>query len=64
MGIAAILVMRTRPFEQTFTPLSHGGSIWNVASIGLAVSKVKISLKMLILIDLEPRSMNDIDLSY
>ena len=58
--MAAILVMRPRPFEQTFIPLYHG----NLASIGLAVSKEKISLKMLNMIDPEPRLMYDIDLSY
>ena len=39
MGMVAILVMWHRPFEQTFIPLSHGGSTWNLASIGLEVSK-------------------------
>ena len=41
MGMTDILVMWPEPFEQTFVPLSHGGSIWNLASIGLAVSKKK-----------------------
>ena len=41
MGMAAILVMWHRPFEQTFIPLSHGGSTWNLVSIGLEVSKEK-----------------------
>ena len=30
MDIAAILFMWPRPFEQSFVPLSHGGSIWNL----------------------------------
>ena len=30
MGVAAILVMRSGPFEQTFVPPSHGGSTWNL----------------------------------
>ena len=41
MGIAAILVMRPEPFEQTFVPPSLGGSTWNYASIVLAVSQEK-----------------------
>ena len=41
MGMVARLVTWHRPFEQTFIPLSHGGSIWNLASIGLEVSKEK-----------------------
>ena len=39
MGMAAILVVWPRRFEQTFVPPSHGGSTWNFASIGLVVSK-------------------------
>ena len=30
MGMVAILVMWPGPFEQTFVPPSHGGSIWNL----------------------------------
>ena len=41
MGMAAILVMWPRPFYQTFVPPSHGGSTYNLASIGQAVSKEK-----------------------
>ena len=41
MGMRAILVMWPGPFEQTFVPPSHGGYKWNLASIGLAVSKDK-----------------------
>ena len=41
MGMAAILVMWHKSFEQTFIPLSHGGSTWNLASIGLEISKEK-----------------------
>ena len=41
MGMAAILVMWPGPFEQTFIPLSQGGSIWNLASIGPMVSEEK-----------------------
>ena len=37
MGMAAILVMWPGPREQTFVPPSHGGSTWNLASIGPAV---------------------------
>ena len=40
-GQTAILVMWPGPFEQTFVPPSHGGSIWNLASNGQAVSKEK-----------------------
>ena len=39
MGMVAILVMWPRPFEQTFIPQPQGGSIWNLASIGLVVSE-------------------------
>ena len=42
MGMVAILVMWPEPFEQTFVPLSHGGSIWNVTLIGQAVSEEKL----------------------
>ena len=38
-GMAAILVMWPGPFEQTFVPPSHGGSIWNLTLIGPAVSE-------------------------
>ena len=41
MGMA-ILVMWPGPFEQTFVPPSHGDSIWNLASISLVVSEVKM----------------------
>ena len=37
MGVVAILVKWPRPHEQIFVPPSHWGSIWNLASIGLAV---------------------------
>ena len=39
MGMAAILVMWPRLFEQTFIPPSHGDSIWNLASISPVVSE-------------------------
>ena len=39
MGGAVILVMWPRPPEQTFVPSSYGGSIWNMALIGPAVSE-------------------------
>ena len=39
MGMAAILVMRPGPFEQTFVPPSHGDTIWNLASISPLVSE-------------------------
>ena len=37
MGVASILVMRPRQFIQMFVPLSQGGSIYDLALIGLAV---------------------------
>ena len=40
MGTAAILVMWPGPFEQTFVPLSQGGSTWNLVLIGPVVSNV------------------------
>ena len=42
MGMGAILVMWPGPFEQTFIPPSHGGSIWNLTLTGLAVSEEKM----------------------
>ena len=42
MGVAAILVMWSRPREQTFVPLSHWGSIWNLALISQSVLEKKI----------------------
>ena len=42
MGVAAILVMWPRPFEQTFVPPSLGASIWNLSSIGPVVSEEKM----------------------
>ena len=42
MGMAAILVMWPRPREQIFVPPTHGGSTWNLASIGPAVLEKKI----------------------
>ena len=40
MGMAAILVMWSIPSEQTFVPTTHGGSTWNLASMGPAVLKM------------------------
>ena len=37
MSVAAILVMWPRPCEQTFIPLSHWGSMWNLALTGQVV---------------------------
>ena len=42
MGLVAIMVMWPGPFEQTFVPPSHEGSIWNLTLIGQAVSKEKM----------------------
>ena len=39
MGMVAILVMWSEPFEQTFVPPPHGDSIWNLASISPVVSE-------------------------
>ena len=63
MGMVAILAIWRGPFEQTFTPPSHGGSKWNLALIGQAVSKEK-KFENVNLSDLGPRSMNDLDLWY
>ena len=41
MGMAAILVMWPRPFEQAFVFPSQGGSTWNLGSTGLVVFKEK-----------------------
>ena len=42
MGVAAILVMWPRPFIQTFFPPFQGGSTYNLALFGQAVSEKKI----------------------
>ena len=42
MGMAAILVMWPGPFIQTFVPPSQGGSTYNLALIGQAVSEEKM----------------------
>ena len=39
MGMTAILFMWPGTFEQTFVPLSHGSSIWNLTFIGPVVSE-------------------------
>ena len=39
MAMAASFVMWHRSYVLNFIPLSHGGAIWNLASIGLLVSK-------------------------
>ena len=41
MGMTAILVLWHKPFELILIPQSHGGSTWNLTSIGLAVSNEK-----------------------
>ena len=42
MGMAAILVMWSRPHEQTFIPQTHRGCIWDLALIHPAVLEKKI----------------------
>ena len=37
MGMAAILVMWSRPCKQTFIPQPYWGSIWNLALTGPAI---------------------------
>ena len=41
MGMAAILVMWPRPFEQFFFPKGPGGCIWNLVAIDPVVSEEK-----------------------
>ena len=41
MGMAAILVMWLEPFEQLFVPLTIGGYVWNLVTIGPVVSEEK-----------------------
>ena len=41
MGMAAILVMWPRPFEQLFFPKDPGGCIWNLVAIGPVVLEEK-----------------------
>ena len=42
MSMAAIMVMWPGLFEQTFVFPSHGGSLWNVTSIGLMALEEKM----------------------
>ena len=42
MGVAAMLVMWPKPFEQFFFPLTSVGYIWNLVTIGLVVSEEKL----------------------
>ena len=56
------MVMRSGTFEQIFIT-HHGGSIWNFASIGLAVSEQK-KFENVNLSGFGWRSMNDLDLWY
>ena len=41
MGMAAMLVMWPRPFEQLFFPKGPEGCIWNLVAIGPVVSEEK-----------------------
>ena len=41
MGMAVIMVMWPRPFEQFFFPKGPGGCIWNLVAIGPVVSEEK-----------------------
>ena len=41
MGMAAMLVMWPKPFEQVFFPKGPGGCIWNLVAIGPVVSEEK-----------------------
>ena len=52
MGMAAILLMWPRPFEQASILPSQWGFTWNLASIGLMVIEEK-KLKILNLRDLD-----------
>ena len=63
MGMVAILVMWPGPFENAFVPLSHGGSTWNLASVGRVVIEEK-KFKTIESERFGPRSINDIDLWY
>ena len=41
MGLEAILVMWPGIFEKIFIPISHGGTIWNLALTGLVFFEEK-----------------------
>ena len=41
MGMAAMLVMWPKPFEQFFFPKGPEGCIWNLVAIGSVVSEEK-----------------------
>ena len=40
LDVAVIMAMWPRHREETFHPLTHGGSIWNLTSIGRVASKM------------------------
>ena len=42
MGMAAMLVMWPRPFEQLFFPKNPGGCLWNLVAIGQVVLEEKL----------------------
>ena len=44
MGMAAMLVMWPRSFEQVFFPKGPGGCIWNLVAIGPVVSEEKFEI--------------------
>ena len=60
MGVAAILVMwpRPPPHEQTFVPLTHEDSTWNLASFDTAV------LEKMMFENVDRRRMTDACLHY
>ena len=44
MGMAAMLVMRPRSFEQFFFPKGPGGCIWNLVAISPVVSEKSLEI--------------------
>ena len=63
MGVAIILVMRPASCHQIFFSLYLKAFIKNLVQIGTAVSE-QIRFEFLYVLDLGPRSRNDLDLQY
>ena len=63
MGVAAILVMLPASCHQIFISLYLKACIQNRVQIGTVVSE-KIRFEFLYVLDLGPRSSNDLDLQY
>ena len=63
MSMAGIFVMWPGPFEKVLVPASQGGSVWNLASVGLVVIEEK-KFKNIESERFGSRSISDLDLWY